>query len=129
LRGRCGRARASVTGTGITPGFVGEVLPLVLSGMCRRIERLHVQERANWSLYASPQITFDNMRFGHPPAEATREANAFARFNSGIFEEQVAMLAAGLGATLDSLETSQELVPAASDFQISGAPRARRRRR
>jgi len=120
LEAACRAGRASVHGTGINPGFVGEVLPLVLSGMCRRIERLHVQERANWSLYASPQITFDNMRFGYPPAEATLEANAFARFNSGIFEEQVAMLAAGLGGTLDSLETSQELVPAASDFEITG---------
>jgi 2,4-diaminopentanoate dehydrogenase len=120
LEAACAQGSASVHGTGINPGFVGEVLPLVLSGMCRRIERLHVQERANWSLYASPHITFDNMRFGHPAAAATLEANDFARFNSGLFEEQVRMLADGLGATLDELRVSQELIPAATDFEITG---------
>jgi 2,4-diaminopentanoate dehydrogenase len=120
LEAACRAGRASVHGTGINPGFVGEVLPLVLSGMCRRVERLHVQERANWSLYASPHITFDNMRFGSPSAEATLDANPFARFNSGLYEEQVKMLAAGLGGELDDLRISQELVPAASDFDITG---------
>jgi hypothetical protein len=120
LEAACAKGRTSVHGTGIHPGFVGEVLPLVLSGMTRRIEHLHVQERANWSLYASPRITFDNMRFGHPPAEATLEANAFARFNSGIFQEQIHLLAAGLGATLERVEVEQELVPAAVESEIVG---------
>jgi 2,4-diaminopentanoate dehydrogenase len=120
LEGACAKGESSVHGTGINPGFIGEVLPLVLSGMSRRIERLHVQERANWSLYASPHITFDNMRFGHPAEAATLEANAFAKFNSGIFEEQVHMLADGLGAPLDDLRVTQELIPASTDFEITG---------
>lgn len=125
LEAACTAGRSSVHGTGINPGFVGEVLPLVLTGMSRRIERLHVQERANWSLYASPHITFDNMRFGARPAEATLEANPFARFNSSIFEEQVRMLADGLGGKLDDLRVSQELVPATNDFAITGGTVAR----
>jgi hypothetical protein len=120
LEAACGTGRASVHGTGIHPGFVGEVLPLVLSGMTRTIEHLHVQERANWSLYASPRITFDNMRFGAPPAEATLEANPFARFNSGIFQEQIHLLAAGLGARLERVEVEQELVPASVPSEIVG---------
>jgi hypothetical protein len=110
LEAACAQGRTSVHGTGIHPGFVGEVLPLVLSGMTRRIEHLHVQERANWSQYASPRITFDNMRFGAKPADATLEANAFARFNSGIFQEQIHLLAAGLGAKLERVDVEQELV-------------------
>jgi hypothetical protein len=120
LEAACAAGRASVHGTGIHPGFIGEVLPLVLSGMTRRIERLHVQERANWSLYASPRITFDNMRFGHPPADATLDANPFARFNSGIFQEQIHLLAAGLGARLEHVEVEQELIPASVEAEIVG---------
>ena len=120
LEAACAKGRASVHGTGIHPGFVGEVLPLVLSGMTRRIEHLHVQERANWSQYASPRITFDNMRFGHPPAEATLEANAFARFNSGIFQEQIHLLAAGLGAKLERVDVEQELIAATLASEIVG---------
>jgi hypothetical protein len=125
LEAACAKGRASVHGTGIHPGFCGEVLPLVLSGMTRRIEHLHVQERANWSLYASPRITFDNMRFGSPPAEATLDANPFARFNSGIFQEQIHLLAAGLGARLERVEVEQELVPATVESEIVGGKIAR----
>jgi hypothetical protein len=109
-----------VHGTGIHPGFVGCVLPLVLSGMTRRVDHLLVHERANWSLYASPRITFDNMRFGHPPEQATLEANPFARFNSGIFQEQIHLLAAGLGAKLERVEVEQELIPASVESEIVG---------
>jgi hypothetical protein len=120
LEAACAKGNSSVHGTGIHPGFVGEVLPLVLSGMTRRIEHLQVQERAHWSLYASPRITFDNMRFGAALADATLEANPFARFNSGIFQEQLHLLAAGLGAKLDRVDVEQELVPAAVESEIVG---------
>ena len=116
----CAKGETSVHGTGIHPGFVGEVLPLVLSGMTRKVEHLHVQERANWSLYASPRITFDNMRFGAKPAEATLEKNDFARFNSGIFQEQLHLLAAGLGAKLDRVDVEQELIEAKVESEIVG---------
>jgi hypothetical protein len=120
LEAACAEGQTAVHGTGIHPGFVGCVLPLVLSGMTRRIEHLHVQERANWSLYASPRITFDNMRFGAKPEQATLEANAFARFNSGIFQEQIHLLAAGLGARLERVDVEQELIAASEASEIVG---------
>ncbi|HVH07878.1 MAG TPA: dihydrodipicolinate reductase [Myxococcota bacterium] len=125
LDAACAKGRASVHGTGIHPGFVGLVLPLALSGMSRTIERVHVQERANWSLYASPHITFDNMRFGRAPEEATLEANAFARFNSDIFTQQIHLLARGFGAELDGVTVAQELVAAEADCEITGGRIAR----
>jgi len=120
LEAACAEGRTSVHGTGIHPGFVGCVLPLVLSGMTRRLEHLHVQERANWSQYASPRITFDNMRFGAKPEAATLDANPFARFNSGIFQEQIHLLADGLGAKLERIEVEQELVTATAASEIVG---------
>ena len=42
------------------------VLPLALSGMSRTIEKIILQERADWSMYESTGITFDNMAFGEP---------------------------------------------------------------
>jgi hypothetical protein len=65
------------------------VLPLALSGLSRRIEKLTIQERANWTFYDSPRITFDNMRFGAPPEQATLAANPFARFNGQLFTQQI----------------------------------------
>ena len=120
LEAACARGRASVYGTGIHPGIAGTVLPLALSGISRRIQRLTIQERANWSLYDSPRITFDNMRFGHPPEQATLEANPFARFNSGLFEQQIPLLAAGLHLKLDEVRAQQELITADEACEIRG---------
>ncbi|MBM4381814.1 MAG: dihydrodipicolinate reductase [Deltaproteobacteria bacterium] len=119
LEAACAAGASSVHGTGIHPGFAGQVLPLVLSGMCRRAARVHVQERANWSFYASPRITFDNMRFGSRPEDATLAANPFARFNSGIFQEQLHVLARGLGGESERVEVAKELVAADAGFEVA----------
>ncbi len=118
LRKACEAGGSSVHGTGIHPGFVGMVLPLAMSGMSRTIRRVRIQEKADWTFYNSPRITFDNMRFGHPPEEATLEANAFARFNASIFEEQIHMLARALGAELDEVTVDQDLKIATESYDV-----------
>lgn len=120
LERACADGRSSVHGTGIHPGLVGMVLPLALSGLSRRIERLTIQERANWTWYDSPRITFDNMRFGAPPEQATLEANPFARWNGQLFTQQIWMLAAGLHARIDRVSEEQELATAAERCEIRG---------
>ena len=109
VRAACEAGGTSVHGTGIHPGFAGMVLPLAASGMSRTIDRILIQERADWTFYDSPRITFDNMRFGRPSEEARLEANPFARFNAKIFEDQIHMLAKALGADLDRVTVDQDL--------------------
>jgi len=116
----CARGGTSVHGTGLNPGNLSGVLPFALSGMCRTIERVTLQERADWSFYESTNITFDNMRFGRPAEEVTEEASEFLRFNSGIFKEEVALVAEGLGAGIDEITTEVDLVPARQDHDIFG---------
>ena len=82
------------------------VLPLALSGMSRSIEKVTLQERADWSFYESTHITFDNMRFGRPPEEVTEDASDFLKFNSGIFQEEVALIGEAPGAGLDQITSS-----------------------
>jgi hypothetical protein len=112
IEAACRQGNSSLHGTGIHPGFVGMVLPLALSGMSRTIEHIRIEERADWTFYDSPRITFDNMRFGHAPAEATLEANPFARFNADIFEQQVWMLSDAFGAGIEEVRIEQELTVA-----------------
>ncbi len=114
----CLEGGTSVHGTGIHPGFVGMVLPLAMSGLSRTIDHLRIEERADWTFYDSPRITFDNMRFGHPPEEAALEANAFARFNAEIFEQQIHMLSDALGAGIDEVTVEQDLCVAPETKQV-----------
>jgi hypothetical protein len=116
----CEQGGTSVHGTGLNPGNLSGVLPLALSGMSRRIERIALQERADWTFYESTHITFDNMRFGRPVDEVSEEASDFLRFNSGIFQEEVWLLGDALGAGLDEVATEVELVTAREDHDVFG---------
>ena len=120
LEAACATGGSSIHGTGLNPGNLSGVLPLALSGMCRSIERITLQERADWSFYESTNITFDNMRFGCAPDEVTEEASDFLRFNSGIFKEEIALVAEALGADLDEITTDVDLVLAEDDHDIFG---------
>ncbi|MGA5465890.1 dihydrodipicolinate reductase [Mycobacterium sp. NPDC050041] len=114
----CTKGASSVHGSGINPGNLSGALPLALSGMCRTIERITLQERADWSVYDSTAITFDNMCFGRPVDEISPTATDFLAFNSGIFTEQVWLLADALHAGVDEVTATVEAVGAVEDHQI-----------
>ncbi len=114
----CEAGASSVHGSGLNPGNLSGVLPLALSGMSRTIDKITLQERADWSVYESTAITFDNMAFGQPVGEISPTANEFLAFNSSIFEEQVWFIGDALGAALDEVTATVEAVAAQQDHQI-----------
>ena len=120
LEAACAAGGTTVHGTGLNPGNLSGVLPLALSGMSRSIERITLQERADWTFYESTHITFDNMRFGRPADEVSEAASDFLRFNSGLFQEMIALLGEALDAGLDEITTDVELVEAQADHDIFG---------
>lgn len=118
VRAACETGGTSVHGSGINPGNLSGVLPLALSGMSRTIDRITLQERADWSVYESTGITFDNMAFGQPVDSISPTATDFLAFNSSIFTEQIWFLADALNADIDGVSATVEAVPAAGDHQI-----------
>jgi 2,4-diaminopentanoate dehydrogenase len=120
LLAACERGGSSIHGTGLNPGNLSGVLPLALSGMSRSIERITLQERADWTFYESTHITFDNMRFGRSPDEVSEAASDFLGFNSGIFKEEIQLIADALGADIDEITTDVDLALAENDHDIFG---------
>lgn len=118
LAAACRTGNASIHGSGLNPGNLSGVLPLALSGMSRTIDKITLQERADWSVYESTSITFDNMAFGQPVDQISPTASEFLAFNSSIFEEQVWFLADELRAGIDEVVADVEAVPAREDHQI-----------
>jgi len=114
----CEKGGSSVHGSGINPGNLSGVLPLALSGMSRTIDKITLQERADWSVYESTGITFDNMAFGQPVESISPTATDFLAFNSSIFTEQVWFLADALNADIDGVSASVEAIGADQDHQI-----------
>ncbi len=118
LLAACEQGGTSVHGSGLNPGNLSGVLPLALSGMSRSIEKITLQERADWSVYESTGITFDNMAFGQPVEEISPTTNEFLAFNSAIFTEQVWFLSDALNAGIDEVTATVEAVAAQEDHQI-----------
>jgi hypothetical protein len=114
----CRRGGTTVHGSGINPGNLSGVLPLALSGMSRTIAKVTLQERADWSVYDSTAITFDNMSFGRPIDEISPTATEFLAFNSGLFTEEVWLIADALHAGIDEVTASVEAIPAEADHEI-----------
>lgn len=114
----CETGGTSVHGSGLNPGNLSGVLPLALSGMSKRIDKITLQERADWSVYESTGITFDNMAFGEPPETISPTGSDFLAFNSSLFVEQVWFLADALNAGIDTVTAEVEAVPAVADHQI-----------
>jgi hypothetical protein len=118
LLAACRQGGTSLHGSGLNPGNLSGVLPLALSGMSRTIDKITLQERADWSVYESTGITFDNMAFGQPVDQISPTATGFLAFNSSIFVEQVWFLADALGAGIDEVTATVEAVAAQRDHQI-----------
>ncbi|WP_207840497.1 NAD(P)H-dependent amine dehydrogenase family protein [Williamsia soli] len=114
----CEAGGTSVHGSGLNPGNLSGVLPLALSGMSKRIEKITLQERADWSVYESTGITFDNMAFGEPLETISPTGSDFLAFNSALFVEQVWFLADALNAGIDRVTADVEAVAAVADHQI-----------
>jgi hypothetical protein len=118
VQAACDKGDSTVHGSGLNPGNLSGVLPLALSGMSRTIDKITLQERADWSVYESTGITFDNMAFGQPVEDISPTESDFLAFNSSIFTEQVWFLADALGADIDDVTATVEAVPAKQDHQI-----------
>ncbi len=119
LDAACRKGNVSFHGSGIHPGFAGDRLPLVLSALCRRIDKVTVYEVCDLSQGSeSPEMVMQQLGFGMSAAEAARTPPALMAFMSKIFYESMDMLAAGLGFSLESYAHRHEFAVAKRDVPI-----------
>ena len=69
VEGACAEGGSSIHSTGSSPGFITEALPIVLTSIQRRLERLTIWEFADLSQRDSPGLLFEVMGFGQHPWE------------------------------------------------------------
>jgi len=118
LMAACRAGGTSVHASGINPGNLSGVLPLALSGMCRTIDKVTLQERADMTLYESTDISFGNMAFGEPLDRITVDDGGFLASMSSMFTEQVWLLADALHADIDAVDVTVEPVAAQQDHRV-----------
>jgi hypothetical protein len=108
------RGGASLYGTGINPGLAN-VLGLVSTAVCRRVDRISVLESVDATAYASAQTWLD-IGFASPPE--TPGLYDKARTRMLVFLDAVEMMAATLEIRLDGVRFDVEFGVAKKDLDL-----------
>jgi 4-hydroxy-tetrahydrodipicolinate reductase len=112
----CQLGSSSIHSTGSSPGFITEAIPLVLSSIERRIESIAIEEYADLSQRPSPELLFDIMGFGAPPAQLDERRLAHGRTSFG---PSLRLVAEALGEPLDDVDASGALATATREVDIA----------
>ncbi len=112
----CATGDSSIHSTGSSPGFISEAVPLVLTSIQRRLDRLQIQEFADLSSRNSPELLFDLMGFGKEPASFDPGRWAHGAHSFGPTLRQ---LGESVGMPLDSVESSGEVATATRSVEIA----------
>jgi hypothetical protein len=112
----CRRGGTSIHSTGSSPGFISEAVPLVLTSIQRRLDRLSIEEYADLSERNSPELLFELMGYGRDPAVFDR-----GRWAHGVqsFGPTLRLLADALSMPLDDVVASGEVAVATRPLDIA----------
>jgi hypothetical protein len=118
LTDACLAGGSSLHGTGLNPGWIAEVLPLVSTGMCRAIRRIHSLEVCDVSDYGSKEMFLDFMKYGRSPEEFESDPVTLARLGE-VFTESIMLIAAAMGVEVEEIRHQRELVLAERDYEAA----------
>ncbi len=114
IEAACNKGGVSLLGTGVNPGFAGDVLPLVASSLCARVDRVHIQEVGDLSGW-DPFLLTEVMKFGREVEELEKDA-AYFDLMSNSFQQSCRMLAEALNFEVDDVTTRPGFARARRDL-------------
>jgi hypothetical protein len=117
LEAACQEGGVSFHGCGIHPGFIGDIMPITLTRLMDRIDRIQVFEIAD--KLVTPSVYIDFMGFGLSPEELRARPNCM-EYAMPTFGESMAMVLAGLGKQVENLTERHEIALARNDIPYAG---------
>ena len=117
LEAACIEGGSSLYGTGSSPGFVTEALPLVLMSIQRRLERLTIDEFADMREVKSPEMVFTHMGFGRPVASF--DPSRLGDVKVG-FAQSLRLVGDAIGLPLEKVTASGEVASVRKPLEIHG---------
>ena len=119
LNAACRKGGSTFHSTGVNPGWLGDVLPLMMSGISQRLDNIHVQEITNFEFYPSPEVIFEMMGFGRTPKQFKLQAGRYSHWLTGLFKESIQMVADGLDLKLDTITEHSKIELAKKDIVVA----------
>ena len=117
IEAACRDGGTSFHGSGIHPGFAGDILPLTLTRIMERVEHIHVYEVVDQ--LANPSNYIEIMGFGRDCEELLASPSR-APEAPYFFAQSMALVAEVLGKTIDDLTTRLEVAAAKKDIPYPG---------
>lgn len=109
----CRESGTSYHGCGIHPGFSGDILPLTLTRLMNRIDRIEVIEVID--KLRNPMIYVEVMGFGRDPAELLAKPSRSPEAPRH-FQQSMNTVAEGLGKKIEKVTTRLEVSAATEDI-------------
>lgn len=118
LEEACRDGGVSIFGTGIHPGFAGDLLPLTFARLASRIDEVVVQEVADLRNHPSAAMCFDGLGFGRHPDDLRENPGPMLKTMERTFYESISMLAGGLGVETEKYDTEWDISVALRDLTV-----------
>jgi hypothetical protein len=100
----CTAGNASIFVSGVDPGFINDIIPLLLSGLCERVDEIRAFELFNYATYAQPDAVRNLVGLGQP-MDATPPMLT-PGVPTMVWGGPIRLMARGLGLTLDEIRES-----------------------
>ncbi|WP_068878362.1 MULTISPECIES: hypothetical protein [unclassified Phenylobacterium] len=121
LEAACAEGGTSLMAAGLNPGFAGEQLAVVASGVCQAMDHVEVVESVDCRAVRNPAYVFRILGFGSNPAAVDANDAAWGPASSlnGMYEEVLAAMAEHLGMALDAVRTDHRVYGATEDLTVA----------
>jgi len=119
LEEACAKGGTSFHGTGVNPGWVGDVFPLTMSACSKTIHQVYTREISSFQAYPSPEIMFDVMGFNKTDEAFDKDVARQAHWLNGLFQENIQLVADGLDIELDEIVSTFERAYAPHDLNTA----------
>jgi hypothetical protein len=114
----CERGNSSIFASGIDPGWALDLLPLVLSGVCGRIDEIRAQELFNYATYHAPDAVRNLVGFGTSMDVAPPMLQPEAL--TAVWGPMLRIMAEGLGLELSDVRLVTERLPLEATVEVPG---------
>jgi hypothetical protein len=117
LHNACKRGGSRLLGTGVHPGFMGEILALTLSGLCTQLDTLTIREFVNLSHQKNAR-GLELFGFNGDPAEQANKDNPLYHMLERYWGDTLAFLARVMFDEEAGIERRTTYVAATEDVEI-----------
>ncbi|MGH0035949.1 MAG: dihydrodipicolinate reductase [Myxococcota bacterium] len=115
----CREGRSTFLASGIDPGFLMDLLPLTLSGVCERIDEIRMVENFNYATYEVPAAVRAIIGFGSPMDRVPPMLSPGVP--TSVWGGAVRGLGAALGLEVSEVREVVERHPLERDVELSDA--------